>query len=379
MRRFTSRAAALSPLLTLILFLAPAAPARAVPTTFRMSSLYLRDPHVYVGVSVLCLDVTDTGYLGNPSLNQQLNTALTSDTDGDGYLDLSPLLIFDPLQQSAPTGDMVFHNGLCTAPLAGTTCVIDSLNPIGRTTVVNQLTGTCLAPRAGTTRPYSPPVASPAGPCFVTDAITLNLDLSGIPVSLRDGQAAATYAGGDPATSLASGLLMGFLSETDADAIIIPADIPLIGGHTLASLLPGGSGSCSSHDDRDYGTDGVTRGWWFYFNYTADPVPLAVQTSVASATTTPALRFYPAMPNPFTPVTTFAYALAAAGPVRLEIYDSAGRRVATLADGREVAAGRHSVDWDGRDDLGGALPGGVYFARIHAAGASRTQKLLIAR
>ena len=39
----------------------------------------------------------------------------------------------------------------------------------------------------------------------------------------------------------------------------------------VSSLLPGGTGNCNSGDDRDIGPGGV-RGWWVYFNFTAEPV-----------------------------------------------------------------------------------------------------------
>jgi hypothetical protein len=357
-----------------VLLTAPAAGAE--PTCYRLSQLYLRDPHIWARVTFLCLDVTDTAP-GVPSFNQSLNDAITTDSDGDGYLDLNALIIFDPLQQSTPGGELVLHTGLCTAPLAGTSCQMDAANPIGRGTYTNGFSGTCLAPRPGTTGGYSPSITTPSAPCFSTAPVTVPFDANGLTVFLEAGQVGARYVG-DPATGLASGLMMGFLSEAAADTIIIPADIPLIGGQPLASVLAGGAGCCARRDDRDYGPDGLTRGWWFYLNFTADQVPLTTATSVASAASAPAaaLRFYPAMPNPFGPTTTFAYALAGATPVRLGVYDAAGRLVVKLADATE-AAGPHQVEWNGRDAAGRELTPGVYFARLEASGDARVQKLLL--
>jgi flagellar hook assembly protein FlgD len=47
----------------------------------------------------------------------------------------------------------------------------------------------------------------------------------------------------------------------------------------------------------------------------------------------------------------------------LEIYDLTGRLVRTLLSG-EVAAGNHSVLWDGRNERGTSVGSGVYFYRL---------------
>lgn len=72
-----------------------------------------------------------------------------------------------------------------------------------------------------------------------------------------------------------------------------------------------------------------------------------------------------AAPNPFNPRTVIAYDVAVAGTVSLQIVDLRGRLVATLVD-QPLEAGRHRVEWDGRDPAGRALPSGVYIARLVA-------------
>jgi hypothetical protein len=68
-------------------------------------------------------------------------------------------------------------------------------------------------------------------------------------------------------------------------------------------------------------------------------------------------------PNPFGASTTFAVALAQAGPVELAIFSVDGRRVRTLIQGiREV--GEQRIPWDGRDELGQSSPAGVYYVRL---------------
>jgi len=81
-------------------------------------------------------------------------------------------------------------------------------------------------------------------------------------------------------------------------------------------------------------------------------------------------------PNPFNPQTTVRYALAAAGPAKVAVYDVRGRRVALLADGLH-AAGAHEAVWRGADDNGRTVPSGTYFVRIEADGAVLTRKALL--
>ena len=73
-----------------------------------------------------------------------------------------------------------------------------------------------------------------------------------------------------------------------------------------------------------------------------------------------------ASPNPFNPRTTIAFTLPQAGDAMLAVYDLAGRRVATLVEG-PLPEGPTSLDWDGRDDAGRALPSGVYLVRLRQA------------
>jgi hypothetical protein len=230
---------------------------------FRMSDLDLRDPHVFVSF-LGCRDVTDSPLVGF-SVNGDLQTSIQTDGEMDGFLDLSFLPIFSPLDQSVPgSGTFTFGQAECTAPPAGTMCTDSGLPQatIGYTNMGAQ----CLTFLPGTVRPYTPAITSTGAPCFVSTPFTFTLDLGGIPVTLKDAEVAATYVG-DPAATLANGLVRGFISETDADNTIIPASFPLVGGQRLSALLPGGTDNCASHDDRDL--HNAEFGWWFYLNFPA--------------------------------------------------------------------------------------------------------------
>lgn len=64
--------------------------------------------------------------------------------------------------------------------------------------------------------------------------------------------------------------------------------------------------------------------------------------------------------------------------MRLRLYDMLGQLVTTLVD-REVAAGKHSVVWDGRNERGEFVATGVYLYRMEVASVVRTKKLVLAR
>jgi flagellar hook assembly protein FlgD len=64
--------------------------------------------------------------------------------------------------------------------------------------------------------------------------------------------------------------------------------------------------------------------------------------------------------------------------VRLAIFDLAGRRVATLADG-VLPSGYRTAAWNGTADDGTAVSSGVYFARVEANGETATRKVLLIR
>ena len=83
-------------------------------------------------------------------------------------------------------------------------------------------------------------------------------------------------------------------------------------------------------------------------------------------------------PNPFNPMATVRYSLAARGPVRIAVFDVAGRLVRTLVDGVQDA-GWHSLAWDGRSDQGEELASAVYFVRYYAGGRSFWSKAALLR
>jgi hypothetical protein len=65
-------------------------------------------------------------------------------------------------------------------------------------------------------------------------------------------------------------------------------------------------------------------------------------------------------------------------PVRLSLIGVDGRRVRMLLDSA-FPPGTHEAVWDGRDDGGHPVAGGVYFARLEWQGRSETRKVAVVR
>lgn len=235
---------------------------------YRMSDLDLRDPHVYVNIFG-CRDLTDQAFFGF-SVNGEIQTAVQTDDDSDGDLDLSLLLNMAPATTQVAGGAMDFAVASCTAPMSSTSCTADPADVIP-SAFTNMATGTCLGLLANTVRPYGPAVIQPGGPCFVSDTETITLELGGIPITLSDARIAATWSGSPP-DQLLNGLVRGFISEADADATILPESLAIIGGQPLSSILPGGTDNCAAHSDMDTGPNNEP-GWYFYLNFTAVDVP----------------------------------------------------------------------------------------------------------
>lgn len=76
-------------------------------------------------------------------------------------------------------------------------------------------------------------------------------------------------------------------------------------------------------------------------------------------------------PNPFNSSTRVAFSLDRPSSVHLQIYDAHGRVVRVLLPEVLLQAGRHELLWDGTDQEGRSLAGGVYFIKLTADGQTQ--------
>jgi plastocyanin len=78
-------------------------------------------------------------------------------------------------------------------------------------------------------------------------------------------------------------------------------------------------------------------------------------------------------PQPFNPSTTISYSLPQDGAVKLEVFNLAGARIASLVNGTETA-GDHSVEFSPAN-----MPSGMYLYRLDFGGQSLTNKMLFVK
>lgn len=99
----------------------------------------------------------------------------------------------------------------------------------------------------------------------------------------------------------------------------------------------------------------------------------ALSTVVPVARRADALSLQALFPNPTSGTATIQYVLPTAADVQIDVFDLLGRRVASLAAGRE-AAGRVERTLDVR-----ALAAGTYLIRLQAGARSQSQRLIVLR
>ncbi len=132
----------------------------------------------------------------------------------------------------------------------------------------------------------------------------------------------------------------------------------------------------------DYIDRAVEEGGVYLYRLEAEGIPgLYVETDEIRLPVAHA-RLYQNHPNPFNPSTTIPFTVpgpdGGRGAVSLAIYDVRGSRIKTLVEG-PFPTGRHSVQWDGRNERGERVSSGVYFVRLRTAGAKMTRKLVLLR
>ena len=106
--------------------------------------------------------------------------------------------------------------------------------------------------------------------------------------------------------------------------------------------------------------------------------PGAASTAVPGDETPRITRLLAPVPNPFNPKTALSFDLAADGQVSLRVYGVDGRLLRVLVD-EPLAAGPHSLFWDGRNGAGVELASGIYFIQMRAPGFAAVRKAVLVR
>jgi subtilisin family serine protease len=80
-------------------------------------------------------------------------------------------------------------------------------------------------------------------------------------------------------------------------------------------------------------------------------------------------------PNPAKGVATIYFELLQPGHAEVRIFSSRGSLVRTLAD-QVYPAGRHSLDWDGKDERGASTASGIYYCDFRGGGVHDSRKIV---
>ena len=71
-----------------------------------------------------------------------------------------------------------------------------------------------------------------------------------------------------------------------------------------------------------------------------------------------------------------SFSLEANSNIELAIFNVIGQKVRVLENGSRLA-GSHTIKWDGRDQLGNAMPTGLYFYTLTDGASSITKKMAL--
>ncbi len=113
-------------------------------------------------------------------------------------------------------------------------------------------------------------------------------------------------------------------------------------------------------------------------DYGGNSVPYPTRVEKTDAAVPGQFTLLQNYPNPFNGKTRIGFVLERDMDVRLSVYSTTGRKIATLADGRLVR-GEHSVIWDGSSENMVQVPSGTYFYKLEAGNRSIVQKLVLVR
>lgn len=257
-----------------------------------------------------------------------------ADVDGDERITSADAVAVLRRRASDLLGEPVDARTLCTADVDRD----GALTAADATVVLRRALG---LPRAPGDRAVSTGLDARAWLERTADRLTLHVDgTTGVEVELSIGSARfggihTTRGDGPVAARARDGRLVVVAAHTAPTDRTLVLDLQTDGRVRLAAVHAHDASGSMTH-------------------VTFDPTPVTVVDAVD--------RFLGATPNPFNPSTHLRYRLAAPGPLRVELFDTSGRRVRSIA---HVASGRQGhVEWNGRDDAGRRVASGVYHVRL---------------
>jgi len=168
------------------------------------------------------------------------------------------------------------------------------------------------------------------------------------------------------------------LDLTNADRTIQVTAFLHIKDETVSSLIDQGTSDLPDETDTFIDFDGDIRPQGSGVDIGADEY--ATQTTAVNSDDTGPVRFelMQNYPNPFNRCTVIGCRLPEAARIRIRIYDNLGRMVRQLCHERQ-GAGMYRIVWDGKNDSGRDMAGGLYFCRVECNDLKQIQKMILMR
>lgn len=111
-----------------------------------------------------------------------------------------------------------------------------------------------------------------------------------------------------------------------------------------------------------------TRTWYSY-----EGLQLSAESDTGIPTDFSLKQNYP---NPFNPSTTITFDLSEDANVKISIYDMTGRLIRELVN-QSMTVGSKTINWDGKDDYGNQVSGGVYLYNLQTGEYNQTKKMVL--
>lgn len=185
----------------------------------------------------------------------------------------------------------------------------------------------------------------------------------------------ATHDGSDPRTSPNVGVIQGsWLRDEDSPG----GDCGSSAVGVFYAQFPGEEGDTIKW---------YAHGWYQQHHkycglFGDSPVQICVAGTSIAGLEAPSARSLvtrvSSMPNPFGKSTQIVFELARRSEVKVVIYDTRGRIVATLFDGT-LSQGENVITWDGRNGSDEELSPGIYFYRLKAGDLGVTKKIILVK
>ncbi len=196
----------------------------------------------------------------------------------------------------------------------------------------------------------------------------------GIPIVNQTSHGPMTYTGSNP-DGIQRDYQMAFATRTeviDLSSVPLGSEFTVVFSHVTQANIAFDEVVRANAFFRDPGNESLGVFMELHgLTPTDAPLTLGVEPLAAA----PGGALSRPWPNPARGDVSFALDVPSAGEVAVEVFDLAGRRVASVARGA-FEAGVHALSWNARDDRGAPAPSGVYLVRATGPGFRSVRRVV---